>query len=71
MFIAGGAFVGLTDILRSRLQGSSIGFGAEVKSKNRKMEVDKGPSYQYSICAVNKKDAFLKKIKRTENGSDE
>jgi hypothetical protein len=43
----------------------------EVKSKNRKMEVDKGPSYQYSICAVNKKDAFLKKIKRTENGSDE
>ena len=34
LFIAGGAFVGLTDILRSRLQGSSIGFGAEVKSKN-------------------------------------
>jgi ATP-dependent Clp protease ATP-binding subunit ClpX len=34
LFIAGGAFVGLTDILRSRLQGSSIGFSAEVKSKN-------------------------------------
>lgn len=34
LFIAGGAFVGIKDILRSRLLGSSIGFGAEVKSKD-------------------------------------
>jgi ATP-dependent Clp protease ATP-binding subunit ClpX len=34
LFIAGGAFSGLSDILRSRVQGSSIGFGAEVKSKD-------------------------------------
>jgi ATP-dependent Clp protease ATP-binding subunit ClpX len=34
LFISGGAFGGLTDILRSRVQGSSIGFGAEVKSKD-------------------------------------
>jgi len=40
LFIAGGAFVGLTDILRSRLQGSSIGFGAEVKSKNSDIDLN-------------------------------
>jgi ATP-dependent Clp protease ATP-binding subunit ClpX len=34
LFIAGGAFSGLDDILRNRVQGSSIGFGAEVKSKD-------------------------------------
>ena len=33
LFIAGGAFVGLTDVIKNRTQGSSIGFGAEVKSK--------------------------------------
>ena len=40
LFIAGGAFVGLSDILRSRLQGSSIGFGAEVKSKNNDIDLN-------------------------------
>lgn len=39
LFIAGGAFVGLTDILRNRLVGSSIGFGAEVKSKNSDIDL--------------------------------
>jgi ATP-dependent Clp protease ATP-binding subunit ClpX len=39
LFIAGGAFVGLTDLLRSRLQGSSIGFGAEVKSKDNNIDL--------------------------------
>jgi ATP-dependent Clp protease ATP-binding subunit ClpX len=34
LFIAGGAFIGLENILRSRTAGSSIGFGAEVKSKD-------------------------------------
>lgn len=39
LFVAGGAFVGLTDILRNRLIGSSIGFGAEVKSKNSDIDL--------------------------------
>lgn len=33
LFIAGGAFVGLNDVIKGRMQGSSIGFGAELKSK--------------------------------------
>jgi len=32
LFIAGGAFVGINDIIRTRLKGSTIGFSAEVKS---------------------------------------
>ena len=34
LFIAGGAFVGLDNIIKSRTRGSSIGFGAEIKDKN-------------------------------------
>jgi len=34
LFIAGGAFVGLDNIIKSRTKGSSIGFGAEIKYKN-------------------------------------
>lgn len=33
LFIAGGAFVGLNEVIKNRVQGSSIGFGADVKSK--------------------------------------
>jgi len=32
LFVAGGAFVGLDNIIRSRVQGTSIGFGASVAS---------------------------------------
>ena len=32
LFIAGGAFVGLHDIIRARLKGTTMGFNAEVKS---------------------------------------
>jgi ATP-dependent Clp protease ATP-binding subunit ClpX len=32
LFIAGGAFVGLNDIIKTRIKGTTIGFGAEVKS---------------------------------------
>jgi len=32
LFIAGGAFVGLNEIIKSRLKGTSIGFNAEVKN---------------------------------------
>lgn len=39
LFIAGGAFVGLNEILRSRVIGSSIGFGAEVKSKDTSVDL--------------------------------
>lgn len=43
----------------------------EVKSKNRKQDVDKGPSYQYNICGPAKKDQFLKKVKRTGQKVDD
>jgi ATP-dependent Clp protease ATP-binding subunit ClpX len=33
LFIAGGAFVGLNDIIKTRVKGTSIGFNAEVKPK--------------------------------------
>lgn len=33
LFIAGGAFVGLQDIVKQRLKGTTIGFGASVKTK--------------------------------------
>jgi len=32
LFIAGGAFVGLNDLIRNRLKGTTIGFNAEVKT---------------------------------------
>ena len=34
LFIAGGAFVGLENVVKSRVKGTSIGFGAEVSNKN-------------------------------------
>jgi ATP-dependent Clp protease ATP-binding subunit ClpX len=34
LFISGGAFVGLKDIISNRLQGTNMGFSADVKSKN-------------------------------------
>lgn len=44
LFIAGGAFVGLNDVIKSRLKGSTIGFGAEVKSSVEGDHLDKaGP----------------------------
>jgi len=39
LFIAGGAFVGLEQIIKNRTQGSTIGFGAEVKSKTEKQDI--------------------------------
>jgi ATP-dependent Clp protease ATP-binding subunit ClpX len=41
LFIAGGAFVGLEKIVDSRVNQSSIGFGAIVKHKNEKQSLDK------------------------------
>lgn len=41
LFIAGGAFVGLQNIIESRLTGTSIGFSAEVKSKEKESSLDK------------------------------
>jgi len=35
LFIAGGAFVGLKDIIKSRQTGTSIGFGAEIKDSRK------------------------------------
>lgn len=39
LFIAGGAFVGLENVIKNRTQGTTIGFGAEVKSKNEKQDL--------------------------------
>lgn len=36
LFLCGGAFVGLTDIVASRIEVSSVGFGAEIHSKGKK-----------------------------------
>lgn len=40
LFIAGGAFVGLSDIVRARLKGTTIGFSAEVKSVTEDIDLD-------------------------------
>lgn len=40
LFIAGGAFVGLQDIIENRLTGTSIGFNAIVKSKKKELVID-------------------------------
>ena len=39
LFIAGGAFVGLENVIKNRVQGTSMGFGAEVKSKDEKQDL--------------------------------
>lgn len=39
LFIAGGAFVGLKDIISNRENGTSIGFGAEIKNSKREGEL--------------------------------
>ncbi|MEW6486482.1 MAG: ATP-dependent Clp protease ATP-binding subunit ClpX [Thermodesulfobacteriota bacterium] len=38
LFVCGGAFVGLEDIVEQRLGSKSIGFGADVKSRRQKRE---------------------------------
>lgn len=35
LFISGGAFVGLKDIINNRMNGTSIGFGAEIKDNKK------------------------------------
>ena len=40
LFIAGGAFVGLENVITARMQGTSIGFIAEVKSKSEKSNIN-------------------------------
>jgi ATP-dependent Clp protease ATP-binding subunit ClpX len=40
LFIAGGAFVGLENVIKNRTQGTTIGFGATVKSKNEKQDLN-------------------------------
>lgn len=43
LFIAGGAFVGLTDIIKKRQQGTSMGFGAEITSSGQSDLADATP----------------------------
>lgn len=40
LFIAGGAFVGLENIVKNRLQGTSIGFGASVSNSTIQVDLD-------------------------------
>jgi ATP-dependent Clp protease ATP-binding subunit ClpX len=40
LFIAGGAFVGLENIIKNRVQGTSIGFGAAVSDSATKVDFD-------------------------------
>ena len=39
LFIGGGAFVGLKEIINNREHGTSIGFGAEIKNSRKEMEL--------------------------------
>jgi len=39
LFIAGGAFVGIENVIKSRTQGTSIGFSASGKAKNEKADL--------------------------------
>lgn len=41
LFIAGGAFVGLENIVKSRVKGTSIGFSAQVVADNTSVTLDK------------------------------
>jgi ATP-dependent Clp protease ATP-binding subunit ClpX len=41
LFIAGGAFVGLDNIVKSRVKGTSIGFSAQVVADNSSVTLDK------------------------------
>ena len=40
LFIAGGAFVGLSDIIKSRVRGNNIGFGADIRSHTDADSID-------------------------------
>ena len=40
LFICGGAFAGLTDIISQRVETTSLGFGAEIRSKEEKSKTD-------------------------------
>jgi ATP-dependent Clp protease ATP-binding subunit ClpX len=39
LFIAGGAFVGLKDVIKARLKGTTIGFGADIKSITNEVDL--------------------------------
>lgn len=43
LFIAGGAFVGLDNIVRARTQGTNMGFSANIESKNQESQADVTP----------------------------
>jgi hypothetical protein len=43
----------------------------ELKSKDRKLEVKDGPSYQFNPCSPTKKDQFVKKIKQAMGEKDD
>lgn len=40
LFIAGGAFVGLKDVIKQRMRGTSIGFSAEIKNNDDETSIE-------------------------------
>lgn len=40
LFIAGGAFVGLKEIIKSRVKGTTMGFGADIRAKQDEVTMD-------------------------------
>jgi hypothetical protein len=53
-------FKGLMSVVSSNKEFNDI--IKELKPKNRKMDVEKGPSYQFTLVSPVKKDQFLKKL---------
>lgn len=43
----------------------------DMKPKNRKQEVEKGPSFQYNICSPQKRTVFLNKMRQIMGENDE
>jgi hypothetical protein len=44
---------------------------SELKSKDRKLEVKDGPSYQFNPCSPTKKDQFVKKMRQAMGAKSE
>jgi hypothetical protein len=42
-----------------------------MKPKNRKQDVEKGPSFQFNICSPQKRTVFLNKIKQVLGESED
>ena len=62
-------FKGVMSVVSSNKEFNEI--IKELKPKNRKMDVDKGPSYQFTLVSPLKKDQFLKKLNLFKTDDEE